>query len=161
MTDLFNLPITPYNGLSGHVGASSTSKARAVSEDRSGTTSHRQRQILGVLEGAPYGFTWNELGDELGLHHGQVSGALSVLHSAGLVFQLKKTRANCHLYVHADHRKKYTEAERIDTPVKTKSAQQTEALGQLLLAVDAFLYSQTFDTVKALRAARTRYTDFQ
>jgi hypothetical protein len=30
-----------------------------------------------------------------------------------------------------------------------------------LLAVDAFLYSQTFDTVKALRDARTRYTEFQ
>lgn len=161
MTDLFSLPITPYNGLSGHVAASATSKARAESEDKSGTTSHRQKQILATLEGAPFGFTWKELGDELGLHHGQISGALSVLHSAGLVFQLKKTRANCHRYVHADHRGKYPESERIDSPVKTKSTQQTEALGELLLAVDAFLYSQTFETVKALRAARTRYTEFQ
>jgi len=82
-------PSLPYNGKSGHVARSKTSTARALHEDATGVTGKRQIAILEALETAEFGKTWSELGNDLNLHHGQISGALSVLHNAVSVRSLK------------------------------------------------------------------------
>jgi DNA-binding transcriptional ArsR family regulator len=94
-----SLPILPYNGSSGHSG-SSTSKARADHLDKSGKTSKYQFIIMDFLcEKGEFGATWREIADLLGVHHGTASGALSVLHKAGLLERLKETRDKSKIYV--------------------------------------------------------------
>jgi len=146
-------PSLPYNGLSGHVANSESSKARAVAEDESGVTASRQKQILDVLAKTEYGNTWKELADKLGLHHGQVSGALSVLHKAGRIFALKRTREGSQIYLHARFRDEHGDALRLDIPTVTKATQNREAFADLLAAVDTFLNAQSFQTVHELRRA--------
>lgn len=98
-----HLPILPYGGTSGWSG-SDTSKERATSNDESGITSTNQKQTLILLQTATHkGLTWNELADALGWHHGTASGALSVLHKAGLIARLKERRNKCAVYVAKEH----------------------------------------------------------
>jgi hypothetical protein len=151
-------PSLPYNGKSGHVAASKTSKARALHEDATGVTGKRQLQILDALENASaHGYTWTELGDELNLHHGQVSGALSVLHNAGRVFALRRERNNSQIYYHCKYRDLFAESARLDYPVKTANAKASDALDALLLAVDRLVECQTMQTVAAVRHANDMY----
>ena len=99
MTVQLNQPELPYNGTSGHSGTD-TSKARAVSSDRSGKTALRQAQALNLLaERTFHGLTWKELSERTGLHHGTASGVLSVLHKAGRIARLKEIRNGCKVYV--------------------------------------------------------------
>lgn len=92
-------PVLPYNGSSGFSGSDS-SRARAVSEDASGITGDRQRQTMDFLQSRlSLGATWRDLAEALGWHHGQASGALSVLHRAGHITRLKQTRDRCAIYV--------------------------------------------------------------
>lgn len=95
----FTEPVLPYAGTSGFSG-SDTSELRARSRDRDGSTAKLQKDILEHLatRGAE-GATWNELGDELGLHHGTVSGGLSVLHKAGIIARLVERRGKSKVYV--------------------------------------------------------------
>lgn len=96
MTDL---PLLPYAGTSGHSG-SSTSRQRAITEDRSGTTAARQRSVLTILERCgSRGATWKEIAEELHLHHGQASGVLSTLHKEERIHRLTETRQRCKVYV--------------------------------------------------------------
>lgn len=100
-TDLFSngLPVLPYNGSSGHSGTE-TSRARATHADSSGLTAEVQKSVVRVLRDSGWrGKTWRELGIDLNLHHGTVSGALSVLHKQGLISRLKETRQRCKVYV--------------------------------------------------------------
>ena len=151
-------PSFPYNGKSGHIAASKTSTARVLHEDATGVTGKRQLAILDALEHAPArGHTWTELGDELNLHHGQVSGALSVLHNAGRVFALRRERNNSQIYYHCKYRDLFHESERLDYPVKTANAKALEALDALLLAVDRLVECQTMQTVAAVRHANDMY----
>lgn len=103
-------PSTPYAGSSGHSG-SVASRDRAVREDADGTSGHRQQVILSVLDDAgAIGMTSAEFRDEkyaLG-HHGNISGALSVLHKEGKIACLKTIRGRCHVYL------SLTAAERVD-----------------------------------------------
>ena len=101
--NVFQLPITPYGNhpaTSGWSG-STTSRNRAVSEDSNGTTSERQSKILNYLAFyGKQGGTWKEIGEYFGWHHGQVSGALSVLHKAGAIARLTgEVRNRCEAYV--------------------------------------------------------------
>jgi len=97
------LPVLPYRGTSGWSG-SDTSEDRARRADQDGTTGRRQRQTLMLLNFAGYaGLTWKELSDLTGAHHGSASGALSVLHKAGLIARLKARRNRCAVYVGLDH----------------------------------------------------------
>lgn len=99
--DLFvdGMPVLPYRGSSGHSGTD-TSKARADSQDKSGQTALIQRKIVALVERNTWrGLTWKELADELNLHHGTVSGALSVLHKDGYISRLRETRNRCKVYV--------------------------------------------------------------
>ena len=146
-------PSLPYAGMSGHVANSETSKARAVAEDSTGVTASRQKQILEALEKTEYGNTWGELADKLNLHHGQVSGALSVLHKSGRIFALKRTRNGSQIYLHNKFRNEHGDALRLDIPAMTKATQNREAINDLLAAVETFLNAQTFQTVHELRQA--------
>jgi DNA-binding transcriptional regulator GbsR (MarR family) len=90
----------------------------------------------------PYGMTWAELAEVTGLHHGQVSGALSKLHEMGRLFQRRDTRNGCHPYVHSDYRHEFDDNEVNDEPVKTRSTVLREAYQDLETAAWNLLYSQ-------------------
>lgn len=93
------IPELPYNGTSGWSGTS-TSRDRAKTQDRDGTTSRRQAETLSELNIAgQQGLTWKELAEQTGLHHGSASGVLSVLHLAGKVARLHESRNRCKVYV--------------------------------------------------------------
>ena len=156
MTDLFH-PSLPYNGHSGHVAGSETSKARAVAEDESGVTASRQKQILEALEKNPVGYTWKELAGRLDLHHGQISGALSALHKDGWVFALKRERGGSQIYMHYSFRDDHGAALRLDFPAITRSSVKKVAIDDLAKAVEVFLETRTFHTEDQLRAAFNVY----
>lgn len=155
--NLFNLP---YDGHSGAVTASDTSLERALEEDASGTTAARCNLILEHLRTRPFGMTWAELGAALNLHHGQVSGALSMMHKQGLVFALRTKRNRCHPYVHAAYKANHSADKRIDEPVRTRASQERDAYRQLLQAVDALLEQNQWETIRQLRIARALIKDF-
>ena len=95
-------PELPYGGTSGHSGTD-TSKERALDADRSGQTARRQAEALKILhEQKTLGVTWKELSDLTGLHHGNSSGVLSVLHKAGRIARLQERRNRCKVYVDLD-----------------------------------------------------------
>lgn len=92
-----------YGGTEGSSG-SAASHERATREARDGTATERQERLLSFLdEQGEYGATWQEVGTSLGLHHGQVTGALSNLHKAGIVARLTTKRARCSVYVLPEH----------------------------------------------------------
>jgi len=94
------LPLLPYAGTSGWSGTE-TSKQRAITADKNGTTRSRQRKAMFLLaEAGEAGLTWKELGDLTGWHHGTVSGLLSVLNRENYIVRLKATRNKCAIYVH-------------------------------------------------------------
>jgi hypothetical protein len=91
-------PALPYKGTEGYAG-SDTSEAAARQAVISGTASKRQRYVL-ILAGRAKekGITVAELRDST-LHHGRVSGALSVLHKVGKLSRLTEVRGKCKVYV--------------------------------------------------------------
>lgn len=92
-------PVLPYAGTSGWSG-SDTSKARAVTADRDGTTSARQLEAVSELHKSGFhGLTWKEISEITGWHHGQASGVLSVLHKEGRIARLAESRLRCKCYV--------------------------------------------------------------
>ncbi|HVQ18919.1 MAG TPA: hypothetical protein VMT27_07775 [Actinomycetes bacterium] len=96
------LPELPYAGTSGWSG-SDTSRERAESDDSSGVTTARQRETLRRVSAARFfGMTWKDLADSEGWHHGQASGALSVLHKQGRLARLRERRDRCEIYVIPD-----------------------------------------------------------
>ena len=97
--DLFDLPDLPYANTSGWSG-SGTSRERAVTADRNGTTKNRQKDTLRSLaQAGVLGLTWKELGEIHGWHHGTASGALSVLHKTERIVRLTERRNKCKVYV--------------------------------------------------------------
>lgn len=156
MADLF-----PYNGTMGYVEQES-SKARAVFERDSGVASARARAVLDSLHArGAAGAIWREIGSDLGLHHGQVSGCLSVLHKAGHVFMKNAISNGCHIYVHSDFRDAFPDWARIDQPVVTKTKQRKDALEAVLAAAALVV---TFDgtdrdSLDALRDAIQQVRD--
>ena len=121
-----------YNDTAGYVNRPA-SKQRAMQELNGGVLGKRQQAILDVLDAAgANGMTWKELGDQLGLHHGKISGALSNMHLFGVVFMLRLTKDRCHPYVHAKFRDEWTAEARYDEPAKTRTSERKELLEQLL-----------------------------
>lgn len=89
----------PYNGTSGWSG-SDTSMERALNADSSGVTGDRQKKVLESLRNSGItGLTWVELQKILPLHHGTLSGSLSVLHKQGVISRLSEKRNGCKVYV--------------------------------------------------------------
>jgi hypothetical protein len=123
-------PVLPYpDGPTRHSSGwsgSDTSHERALTEDADGTTSDRQRRVLLHLTArGSEGTTWKELGNALGWHHGQASGALSNLHKEGHVARLATVRrSRCAVYVlphHVDGRETATQGR--DGPATRASAE--------------------------------------
>lgn len=138
--------LLPYNGTAGSVNQPA-SRDRANTEAASGKAAQRARTILARLAEHPNGLTYQQVGDLLGLHHGQSSGALSILHSAGHVFMLHKQLNRCHLYVHSQWRDRYPNEERIDEPASTQARRRREELEQLLTSViEAIRHGDITDT---------------
>lgn len=93
------ITVLPYAGTSGWSGTD-TSRARAEHADSSGSTGANQRLALDLLADAKeHGLTVAELRTEPGLHHGSASGALSLLHKAGMIARLEQSRGRCKVYV--------------------------------------------------------------
>lgn len=120
-----------YAGTAGAVNQPA-SQQRAKREASNGAATERARLILAHLADKPYGMTWKELGSVLGLHHGQISGALSNLHRSGHVFMLDQQRDKCHPYCHATWRVNYKPEERIDEPAQTKAGKRNQDIQRLL-----------------------------
>jgi hypothetical protein len=92
-------PLLPYNGTSGWSGTD-TSEQRAKKSDKSGATTRVQEFIyMHLLVRKERGTTWKEIADISTLHHGKVSGALSVLHKEGKISRLLEKRNRCRVYV--------------------------------------------------------------
>jgi hypothetical protein len=93
-------PFLPYAGTSGHSGTD-TSERMARYLDLAGVTATSQRTVwTSVAMGRENGATVAELRQDLpGLHHGRISGALTVLHRSGLLARLQDTRGRCKIYV--------------------------------------------------------------
>lgn len=123
--------LLPYAGTAGYVNQPA-SKDRANREAATGEATERARQVLHTLHQHPAGLTYQQVGDLLNLHHGQSSGALSILHKNGAVFMLHQKMNRCHLYVHSDWRGKYEDVERIDEPASTVAGRRRKELEQLL-----------------------------
>lgn len=89
-----------YGGTSGWSGTD-TSRQRAESQDRDGTTGIVQRQVLSlVLSSMARGVTVAEVRLMLpGRHHGSISSALTNLHRAGRIARLAEQRERCKVYV--------------------------------------------------------------
>lgn len=94
----------------------------------------RQRTVLQALmyEGKN-GATYKQLGKNLELHHGQISGLLSDLHKLGLVFIVRKKKDNCYLYVSHLYRDSYDDADVIDTPPQYNVAERRKLLEELFI----------------------------
>jgi hypothetical protein len=142
-----------YGETAGYVQRTS-SKERAVREVKDGTLSKRQQLLLVFLDAAGTdGLTWKQLADITALHHGQVSGALSNLHGAGMVFMLRTQRNKCHPYVHSKYSNKFSNAERHDEPARTRSGTRLALLSELLEVCrtgDAVAIATTVKKVDAL-----------
>lgn len=135
--NLFNISdddALPYNGTAGHVDQPASTE-RAHTEADSGTAKARASAVLKLLYEHPIGLTYQQVGMNLKLHHGQSSGALSTLHKAGLVFMTFERRNKCQVYVHAAYRHDYQDHERIDTPAQTKAGKRKDNMERLLQAV--------------------------
>lgn len=121
-----------------YVADSDTSRDRARHEDETGITTARQRAILDFLSDKPAGLNWRELGSMLELHHGQISGALSVMHRDGRVYQLTTKRNNCHVYIHPHFADMYPASMVVLEPVKTFATKERAAMEAVVDAARQF-----------------------
>lgn len=124
--------VLPYSGTEGFVSGSDTSRARATADASSGGAWQRQTIVLEALDRAPNGMTWKELGDRLNLHHGKISGTLSVLHGAGKIAMLKTKRENCHPYIAMRYAVQFHPSLVIWEPSKTLSRLRREAMEKVV-----------------------------
>ena len=95
-------PTLPYPGEPPTQGwsGSTASRDRAEIEALDGTVTRRQRQALELLRlRADRGVTVVEFRHETGLHHGQASSVLSVLHKVGRIARLTERRDRASIYV--------------------------------------------------------------
>jgi len=143
------------NTPSAYIANSDTSKARAKREDELGITAKRRRQIWKIVRDAgAVGATWAEIADVLGLHHGQVSGALNALHKLGIICQLATTRKECHPYIDGEYMAQYQPHELIVEPKKSGRTKYVEALEELAEAAYNVAYKQSNgDAYNRLRRA--------
>lgn len=131
------LPVTPYRGTGGFVKRD-TSQARAEADVKTGKLTERQTKVLALLRDAgATGLTWFQLGERLGLHHGQISGVLSNLHKDGRVFMLKAVHDGSHFYVHAGLRSLFTDEQIYVAPARTSLNEVRDQLRQVVQAVEA------------------------
>lgn len=146
----------PYAGTAGFVSGSDTSRERAQKEAASGVATYRQKMVLQWLDEHSEGMTWKELGTFMGLHHGQISGTLSVLHKIGKVAQLRSKRNNCHPYISMAFIGQYPLTDLILTPSETKSGKRRQALEKVIIAARLVDSDYTLESAALLREALNR-----
>lgn len=146
----------PYRGTEGYVNRDA-SRERAETEARDGSAGDRQERIMAfLLERGKFGATWVEVAEEIGEHHGKVSGSLSVLHKAGHLFQLRSKRNRCHPYVHNVYREAWLPAQRYDVSVRTRKRSNNDlkeirdAIDQILVMTDLFSHDVSEFEVEAV-----------
>lgn len=104
--DPYDGPILPYpepdgEGRTSGWSGTDTSHERAQSADAGGVTRIRQIQTLNCAVAAGlHGVTVKDLRETTGLHHGQASSILSVLHKEERLLRLTERRDRCHVYIH-------------------------------------------------------------
>lgn len=109
------------------------SRDRAQRETLSGQFGQRLEYVLRLVEqSSHHGLTWREVADLTGLHHGQVSGALSTLHKEGMVVSLRATRGRCHPYVARRFAWLLDDGSYFVTPAKTRATHNREVVEQLV-----------------------------
>lgn len=91
------LAFVPYAGTAGWSGTA-TSKARTLTNLKSGKELNNQQKALHLLKDNPSGITWKELSEHTDMHHGTASGVLSVLHKAGAILRSINIRNGCTIY---------------------------------------------------------------
>jgi hypothetical protein len=124
-----------YDGDTAGWSGTDTSRERAYAEKESGELSKRLEMIVErVKASGSAGMTWRELATETGLHHGQVSGALSNLHRKGLVFITDERRGRCHVYYHQHQAWRFLK--RYDSPPMTSRATKQALLEELWEVVE-------------------------
>ena len=143
----------PYNGTAGYVAGSRTSTERAQREALDGTATRRQQDVLDLLDCHPAGLTWNEAGAMLGLHHGQISGCLSVLHKAGKVVQLVKPRGRCSPYLALRYVQLYSPADVRFSPLATSAGRRLKLLEAVAEAAQQHLTDNDLWSQRALEDA--------
>ena len=146
----------PYAGTAGYVSGSDTSRERAQKEAMTGVATYRQKKVLEWLDQNPKGMTWKELGTFMGLHHGQISGALSVLHKVGKVAQLRSKRNNCHPYISINFVEHYPLTELILAPSETKSGKRRQALEKVIIAARLVDSDYNIESAALLRESLAR-----
>ena len=151
----FEETILPYNGTEGYVSGSDTSRERAISTAQSGKATARQQSVLDALHQNPHGLTWKELGALLGLHHGQISATLSVLHGAGKIFAMKHKRQGSHPYLAIDYAGLYPPSAVILTPSKTLNSKKRQAMLKVVEMARLVDEDYTIETASLLRKAIT------
>lgn len=132
---------------------------RAVKESRDGTYKKR-RDIIEHIVRASWlqGLTWSELSELLDLHHGQVSGVLSVLHDDGILVALAKTRLGSHPYIHKEIADHFNESDLIRRPAKTKARRNrdiVDAACELLWALDCSIPPMNDEQINAIETLRS------
>lgn len=127
-----------YQGTLGFVPVD-TSRDRAEREADNGTAEDRLCAVERELQRAGMvGATWQQLGQRLNLHHGQISSALTVLHRAGRAAMTTAKHNRCHYYIHADFIPMHDPAHIYLRPTKTLATRQAEAGAVLAEAVQAY-----------------------
>lgn len=116
-----------YQGTLGFVPVD-TSKDRAIDEMKSGVASERLDKVLCIVESAgPDGIIWKDIATRLGMHHGQVSSALSVLHRSELVAMRTNKKDRCHPYVATRYVDQIGQTNVVTKPKKTITRLKAEA----------------------------------
>lgn len=124
------MTVLPFNGTSGWAG-STASRERQMFIDESGETTKRQQAVIDELRNAgTYGAIWRDIALALGLHHGQASAALSVLHREGVIARLTDKRNKCSIYVLPEFVNGRTTSESIKTQASI-NANAIKALREL------------------------------
>jgi len=145
--NLFDLPMLPYAGTSGFAGSTS-SEERARRDDANGTTTRRQRQVLDHLaRQGVYGATWKDIASWFDWHHGQASGALSVLHKTDVIARLAERRDRCAIYVLP----RFVDGREIDTYKRNTTRTKARAdLVEILAMLERGRAHQATEFVEAL-----------
>ena len=92
-------PYVPYAGTAGWSGTD-TSQERAMYNLRTGREYNNQQKALALIKASKkLGFTWKELSDYTGMHHGTATGVLAVLYKSGAILRTKQVRNRCRVYV--------------------------------------------------------------
>ena len=127
-----------------------TSRERAQREVADGTFNARRQRVLDLLKQHPQ--TWRDLAEQTGLHHGQISSLLSVLHRNGEIVMMKERKDRCHPYTHIDNTRWMMPDEYWIEPVETKASRKSRTADALAETVAQFLNrkANTNDLVKSL-----------